>query len=101
MNSNFHPVFEQALKPFAPPTHTQTNDFLAKRLLEELGAEAVPMSKFNDDDIYTYNTETLELQAGRGAHSEQIKILKHPLVEVRGMRAKYLGLWQYKEGATA
>jgi hypothetical protein len=93
-----NPVFDLAQSMTEPSAHFEASNILAKRILAELGAEAVPMTSFNDDDIYTYNTKTLELQAGRGAHYEQIKERKHPLVEVRGMRAKHLGLWRYKDG---
>lgn len=77
-------------------SHDAKNDFFAARLLDELGAEAVPVRRFNDDDWYTYDAETLELQAGRGAHYERPEQPKAPLKIVRGMTAKHLGLWQYK-----
>lgn len=93
-----NPVFELAQ---SMTLHNQVNDQLAKSILAELGAESVPKQSFNDDDWYTYNTETLELQAGRGAHYERPVQPAAPLKTVRGMTAKYLGLWQYKAGERA
>jgi hypothetical protein len=93
-----NPVFEFAQNM---ASHKSSNDHLAKILLEALGAEAVPAKSFNDDDWYTYNADTLELQAGRGAHYERPTQPAAPLKTVRGMTAKYLGLWQYKAEVTA
>ncbi len=76
--------------------HMMANTQAAAQILADLGAEPVARSSFNDDDWYTYNTETLELQAGRGAHYENPTQPAPPLKTVRGMTAKYLGLWQYK-----
>lgn len=67
---------------------------LTKDILAELGVESV--QSFNDDDWYTYNTETMELQAGRQAHYERPTQPAAPLKTVKGMTARYLGLWQYK-----
>jgi hypothetical protein len=89
------PVFDLAREMQKPSAHFEASNILAKRILEELGAETV--RSFNDDDWYTYNVETLELQAGRGAHYERPTQPLSPLKTVRGMRAKHLGLWQYKD----
>ena len=89
-----NPVFALARELQTPSAHFEVSNQLAKRLLAELGAESV--RSFNDDDFYTYNTETLELQAGREAHYERPAQPAAPLKTVRGMTAKYLGLWQYK-----
>jgi hypothetical protein len=94
-----NPVFDLAKSMAKPSAHFEASNILAKRILAELGAETV--KSFNDDDIYTYNTETLELLPGRGAHSESIQQLEYPLCQVKGMTAKYLGLWQYKKEVTA
>jgi hypothetical protein len=90
-----NPLFQLAQDLQTPSAHFRASGILAKRILEELGAESVSFSSFNDDDWYTYNTETLELQAGRGAHYENPTQPAPPLKTVRGMRAKWLGLWQY------
>lgn len=91
-----NPVFELARSMQTPSAHFEASNQLAKRILAELGAETV--KSFNDDDWYTYNMETLELQAGRGAHYERPAQPAAPLKTVKGMTAKYLGLWQYKDG---
>lgn len=93
-----NPVLDLAREMQAPSAHFEASNALARRILDELGTEVVPMSRFNDDDWYTYNTDTLELQAGRGAHYEQPTQPAPPLKTVRGMTARYLGLWQYKQG---
>ena len=85
-----NPVFDLALHMARNPMPV----FDAESVLNELGAESV--KSFNDDDFYTYNAETLELQPGRGAHYERPTQPAAPLKTVRGMRAKHLGLWQYK-----
>ena len=69
---------------------------LKKKWYMNVVATVPPRISFNDDDLYTYNTETLELQAGRAAHYERTTQPAAPLKTVRGMTAKYLGLWQYK-----
>ena len=91
-----NPVLDLAREMQTPSAHFEASNSLARRILAELGAETV--QSFNDDDWYTYNTETLELQAGRGAHYEQPTQPAPPLKTVRGMTARYLGLWQYKQG---
>lgn len=96
-----NPVLDLAREMQTPSAHFEASNALAKRILGEMGAESVPFNSFNDDDWYTYNAETLELQAGRGAHYERPAQPAAPLKTVRGMTAKYLGLWQYKaEGAS-
>ena len=94
-----NPVFALAREMQTPSAHFEVSNQLAKRLLVALGAETV--TSFNDDDFYTYNTETLELQAGRGAHYERPTQPAAPLKTVRGMTAKYLGLWRYKAEVAA
>lgn len=80
--------------------HMLANTQAAAQILADLGAMPVERSSFNDDDWYTYNTETLELQAGRGSHYTNPAQPAPPMKTVRGMRAKSLGLWQY-EGVAA
>ena len=69
---------------------------LKKKWYMNVVATVPPRISFNDDDLYTYNTETLELQEGRAAHYERTTQPAAPLRTVSGMTAKYLGLWQYK-----
>ena len=80
---NIHPIMAQALAPFAPSNseiHTA-----ARRPIDQ--------TAFNDDDWYTLDMETMELV--------RISSCKSPAPEakdgqqvVRGMAAKYMGVWQ-------
>ena len=76
---------------------------VAIEMLEELGygGMTVPASKFNDDDFYLINPMTLEIKAQFGAsqrfNAERAAV--NGLQSVRGMRAKWMGLWRLPAGA--
>ena len=95
MNAVINQIFGNAARSIEAKAN------LAAEILDELGMVAVSMRSFNDDDWYTYNTETLELKEGRGAHYERPTQPKAPLKTVRGMTAKHLSLWVYKQGVAA
>jgi hypothetical protein len=71
--------------------------FNASEALAELGAETVKFSSFNDDEWYEFVTETLEL-VGRSSHYEKQPRVPAGYAAVKGIRAKWMGLWKYKEG---
>ena len=69
-----HPIFAQALAPFAPPPLVHS---------------------FNDDDWYEYNAETLEYinhYSGKTWRDAPKVADGHKVV--KGIRAKYLNIWR-------
>ena len=91
MTGNFPPAIAQALAAFAPP---------------QSEVHRVPVTNFNDDDIYEFDAHTFEMFA---QHSPQradlvyllpvggpmagIGMLHNGHSLARGMRVKGLGLW--------
>ena len=80
---NIHPIMAQALAPFAPRSSE----------VHAIARRPIDSAAFNDDDWYTIDRETMELV--------RISSCKSPAPEakdgqqvVRGMRAKYMGVWQ-------
>lgn len=63
------------------------------QLLADLGIEAIPTTRFNDDDVYAYNPDTLELVQVRGPGNYY---RPDGTVIAIGLRAKWLGLWRRK-----
>lgn len=97
-----NPVLDLAREMQTPSAHFEASNNLAKRILAELGVETFPQTSFNDDDWYTYNQDTLELLPGRGSHYTRPTQPAPPFKTARGLRVKFLGLWQYKaEGEQA
>lgn len=91
MSHTLHPTIAQALAAFAPP---------------QSEVHRVPVTNFNDDDIYEFDAHTFEMFA---QHSPQradlvyllpvggpmagIGMLHNGHSLARGMRVKNLGLW--------
>ena len=87
--NTLHPIFAAALQPFAPP---QSSVHDVKTL--------IPRSSFNDDDLYVYDVEALQLIRVYSCRDEIVRRIKHGFVKLPtgqkaeiGLSAKYLGLW--------
>lgn len=80
---NLHPIFAQALAPFAPTPR--------KTLARE---------QFNDDDLYIYNPDTLELKSQVAACNKEYWPVPVGMAAEIGLMAKNLGLWIKPEGPT-
>jgi hypothetical protein len=72
---------------------------VARQILADLGHIdlIIPVSRFNDDDYYVYNAESLELITSHGCKTyrfiDQVPVKPGQAV-AKGMRAKWLGLWR-------
>lgn len=73
------------------------NDQFAQAILAELGAEPCDPRSFNQDDWYTYNTQTLQCLPDNGSSKHNHWQEPAPFKVVRGMAAASLGLWRYKD----
>lgn len=77
----------------------------AEGILKELGYGdmTVPAASFNDDDWYLINPITREIKA-QFSHNKRDMAASYAvngLESVRGMRAKYMGLWRLPQKAFA
>jgi hypothetical protein len=63
-----------------------------------MNQQSIPREKFNDDDVYVYDPETLRLVRVTGNKSVCAPVdLLSPgegLAAACGLKAKYLGLWR-------
>lgn len=64
------------------------------QLLDDLGIEVIPASRFNDDDGYIFNPQTLELLAVVGPSARRTFADYDGAVIRMGLSAKHLGLWR-------
>lgn len=63
------------------------------------GRRVIPAEKFNDDDLYVYDPQTLELhQVVPASCRRWVNAEEHMKVRT-GLGAKNLGLWDRKEKA--
>ena len=80
---NIHPIMAQALAPFAP---RNSEVHQAARIVIDRDA-------FNDDDWYTLDRDTMQLVKISSCKSPAPEAKEGQKV-VRGMMAKYMGVWQ-------
>lgn len=99
MTSNLPPAIAQALAAFAPPQ-------------SEVRRTVIPVAHFNDDDIYEFDAQTLELFAQHspqrtdlayllpvGGPQAGIGMLHNGHSLARGMKVKHLGLWMQRKAS--
>lgn len=84
-------IFNQAA------ANLQQRASIAAQIIEDLSHidQIIPMDRFNDDDWYEYNVDTMQFVRSYGCSSNRFApsvMAGHAVA--RGLRAKYLGLWR-------
>lgn len=95
--TNLHPLMAQALAAFAPP---------------QSEVHRIPVAHINDDDIYEFDADTLELFAQHsprrtdlvyllpvGGPKAGVGMLHNGHSLARGMKVKHLGLWMQRKAS--